>query len=295
MKKFYRFGLLFSGLIFLMLSSCEIYNPSEDQPSYIHIDSVGLTTDYITQGTASHKITDVWVYVDNELVGAFELPANIPVLKSGTHKVTIRPGIKLNGIAATRSYYPFFNAFDTNNVQLEVGKQFVVYPTFRYGTYTKFSWKEDFESAGVSLERTTTSDTIIELTNDPNLMFHLANETNTYSAAIYLDQSHSIFEFRTINSYPLPIGGSPVFLELNYKTNNYFAIGVTGNTTGQQISTTVIYLSPNEKWNKIYINLTPTVSNMISAIDYKIFIRGVLDSGDSNGLILLDNIKLVHQ
>ena len=109
MRKFYRFDVLFLSFIFLSLSSCEIYNPSEDEPSYIHIDSISLTTDYTAYGTASHKITDAWVYVDNELIGAFELPANVPVLKSGVHNINIRPGIKLNGIAATRSYYPFFN------------------------------------------------------------------------------------------------------------------------------------------------------------------------------------------
>jgi len=51
-----------------------LINPAEPIPSYIHIDKIDLTTDYSSQGTSSNKITDAWIYVDNELIGAFEMP-----------------------------------------------------------------------------------------------------------------------------------------------------------------------------------------------------------------------------
>lgn len=76
-------------------------------PSYLYIEKIGLNTQY-EQGTASHKITDAWVYVDETLIGAFELPATIPILTEGLKKITIRPGIKLNGISNTRAIYPYF-------------------------------------------------------------------------------------------------------------------------------------------------------------------------------------------
>ncbi len=296
MKKLYTLVIFCFSFIAIGLFSCEIYNPKEDIPAYIHIDSFFVATDYSTQGSASQKITDAWLYVDDELIGAFELPVSIPVLKNGLHNIIVRPGIKLNGIAATRSYYPFYKAFVINNANLEAGKTLNISPTTTYEPFSVFKWKEDFESAGVSMERTSNSDTTLVISNDINLAFKPPqSEVSNYSGVIFLDMNRNVFEFRTINSYNLPIGGTPVFLELNYKTNNYFEVGVLGNTIGQQIYTTVMYLSPNSAWNKIYINLTPTVSSMTTALDYRIFIRGVLDAGSTQGVIQLDNIKLITQ
>jgi len=55
----------------LIFSACESKH-EDGVPSYIHIERIGLVT-VDGQGTASHKITDAWVYIDNILIGAFEL------------------------------------------------------------------------------------------------------------------------------------------------------------------------------------------------------------------------------
>src|SRR5688500_14664775 len=51
-------------LILLAFPSCNLINPQEDIPSYIRIDSFHLTTDYPIEGSASHFVTDGWVYAD---------------------------------------------------------------------------------------------------------------------------------------------------------------------------------------------------------------------------------------
>ncbi|MES2398217.1 MAG: hypothetical protein V4549_19535, partial [Bacteroidota bacterium] len=105
----YNYKLLFLSIfIVTTFISCELYNPAEPIPAYIRIDKIDLAT-IPGQGTDSHKITDAWVYIDEQLIGCFELPATFPVLYEGSHQVKIAPGIKVNGIAATRSPYPFFN------------------------------------------------------------------------------------------------------------------------------------------------------------------------------------------
>ena len=95
------------------VSSCNIINPAEPVPAYLHVDSFSVKTDPLTQGSSSHRIVDAWVFVDGNIVGAFEMPVNVPVLSAGMHKVTVRPGILVNGIAATRSIYPFYSGYDT--------------------------------------------------------------------------------------------------------------------------------------------------------------------------------------
>ncbi len=46
------------------MTSCEVINPAEPVPSYIHLDSVSLKTTYITEGSALSNVSDAWIYVD---------------------------------------------------------------------------------------------------------------------------------------------------------------------------------------------------------------------------------------
>lgn len=104
------------------------------------------------------KIVDAWVYTDNDLEGAFELPASFPVLKSGQSIIRIQPGIKLNGIAETRAPYPFFDTISIpasltreNELELET-------LTASYKASTVFAWMEDFEDPSISMDTTNRSD-----------------------------------------------------------------------------------------------------------------------------------------
>lgn len=104
-----------------IIQACNIINPAEPTPSYIQIDTIKLTTDITTQGSASHKIVDAWVYVDNQAVGAYEMPCKIPVLASGQHTIYIQGGILLNGINATHLQYPYYKFVD-KTVTLKPGE-----------------------------------------------------------------------------------------------------------------------------------------------------------------------------
>ena len=73
-------------------------------PAWIEVDSLSLTTTP-AQGTNSHRFTDAWVYVNSNLVGAFELPARVPILAEGNTNIIIFPGVQLNGLTALRTPY----------------------------------------------------------------------------------------------------------------------------------------------------------------------------------------------
>ena len=95
----------------ISFTGCDIINPSEKIPAYLHIDSFTLKGSYDSFGTLSHAITDVWVIIDNEFIGAYELPADIPVLKEGKKSMVLKAGIKENGITNTRLPYPFYDGY----------------------------------------------------------------------------------------------------------------------------------------------------------------------------------------
>lgn len=286
-KCYPKFSVLIYCLIsFFLIFSCEIINPEEDIPAYIRIDTFQLETNTAEQGTNSHKITDAWINIDGNFIGVFELPATFPVLAEGTHEVTIRAGIKVNGIAASRSIYYLYTFYIIDTL-LAPELILQLSPKIEYSDKTIFAWKENFET-GLSLDTTSISD--IPIIQSDSVFF----EGSSSGAIIFYD-NHTIFECKTHDAYELPKDNSKVFLELNYKNNNEFVIGVFVNKAYQSIKIPIINIYPSgDKWNKIYIDLTYTTTSNPDAIDFNIFIGAIKDENITKAEIYLDNIKLVH-
>jgi hypothetical protein len=267
-----------------------------DIPSYISIDSIGLTVAG-DQGTASNKIVDAWVYTDNDLEGAFELPAKFPVLKSGESELTIMPGIKLNGMSETRVAYPFFNPITvpvtlTHEQETQVNTKFTTYKS-----NTVFAWLENFEDPNYTLDTTELSDVAFTRIGDPALLSQYPGEGNSYAAKVILQNESDIFECISHNDFSFPAHSSDlessVFLELNYKTNCAFTVGlyIYGSQTVQK---PIVVINPSKAWNKIYLNFTPTVLSNTTSTKYKVFIRAQKEVDGPDAEILIDNIKLLH-
>lgn len=278
---------LFAVVIIVSVNSCDIINPDEPIPSYIHIDQFTLTTSS-EQGSNSSKISDAWVYVDDQLVGAFELPATFPLLFEGNHNVIIKPGIKINGIAGTRAIYPFYT-FYSSNVNLIPDSIITINPDITYNAVTVFEWKEAFEDGGITIENTPFSDTTMEKTSDSYYVFE-----GNYSGIVHIDENNSLYEGRSINNYELPLGDSPVFLEMNYKTDNEIYLGLYANSSSQNKPVGILYLNKSDTWNKIYINLKNAINSNPEATEFQVFFHIAKASDISNAVILFDNIKLVH-
>ena len=130
MKYSYKVFIPLSIIISIVISSCELINPAETVPSYIHIQKIDLIST-ATYGSSSSKISDAWVYIDEQLIGCFELPATIPILSEGSHNIKIRPGIKVNGIGSNRSPYPFYNIIE-QTIDLQKGTVLNLSPTTTY-------------------------------------------------------------------------------------------------------------------------------------------------------------------
>lgn len=294
--------LLFSRFIIILLfvflfASCEIINPKVTVPAYITIPSFVFKTDEITQGTNSNKITDVWVYVDDQLIGTFELPAKFPVIKDGLHKVEIRAGIKLNGISSTRIDYPYLESF-TSTVLLTPNQETIIIPTFTYYSNTVFKWLENFENIGVSISENGTSVSKFKLLQNSSEVFE-----GKKCGYVEMDQTNNFFEIGTKEEYDLPKEGATVILELNYKNSEEMLVGIYANTPSSVTQELALKLrattnaSGNLEWNKIYINLTPFVSKHTTATSYKVFFGGTLrDKPDvSKAVYYIDNVKLIHR
>src|SRR5690606_23802 len=84
-----------------------------------------------------------------------------PVLSTGRSEVLISPGVKENGISATRKVYPFYEPFDTV-VDLQQESTLQIVPKFNYYPNTKFALNESFEGAGWTISPGTTNDADID-------------------------------------------------------------------------------------------------------------------------------------
>ncbi|MEI7596054.1 MAG: hypothetical protein WCK02_09920 [Bacteroidota bacterium] len=287
MNRILVFVILFAFIF--SFSSCEIINPEETIPSYIHIDSISFKT-LAGEGANTKQIKDAWVYVDNQSIGCFELPATIPILASGEHKIDIRPGIKLNGISATRSLYPYYKPYITT-LNLTPNSILQVDPSTSYLDDVNFKFIESFEPSGIYFEKSSNSDTNINITSTTNITINQGSY-----ASIFVNNDRKLFECINSLNYPLSKYGSPAFIELDCKSNIPFTIGVFVNNPTQSIQRPLVVITKSENWKKLYINLTGVAQEERNAIDYKVFFGAQWDAqyGVDTGYILIDNIKLIN-
>ncbi len=280
------------SLVFVMthLLSCEIINPAEDIPMYIEIDSVNFSTDLLTEGTSSHKITDAWVYVNGDLIGMFEIPATVPVLASGNKNLTILAGIMDNGNSTTRENYPFYSSYNTT-MAFAGQKNVKVTPVFTYRGDLTFEIIEDFELGVMFVNNSGTA--VMTNTKDSSLVFE-----GSRSAVVKLDDVNSVYEGITSDKYSLPGGSMPVYIELNYKCSQEFFFGLKV-TPPASLPFQLFSHRVNTKsyWNKIYLNITDQVSTYngtYGPCEFQVLIRAEKFNSADTTFIYLDNVKLIY-
>ncbi len=284
---------LFTLLIFSQLA-CQKFEGDQTVPAYLQIDTVLFSADYVTQGSSSHRITDAWVYVNDQLIGVYELPATFPVLARGKQDLEIRPGIKLNGIGATRAPYPFYQPYILKDFEFIEDSVRQVKPVSSYYDNLTFVWMEDFEGSSTSLESISPGDTNIFKTNPANSPEAWLSPYSSFSGKVQLDADHETFRLASFNSFVLPGQGKAVLLELDYKCDQEFGVGLIINLSSSTLIMPLVIVNKSETWNKIYINLGPNISEYPSAQHFKVFLEGYKSDAETS-TFYFDNIKLIHR
>jgi hypothetical protein len=291
---------LIPGLLFLLviLSSCQKFEGDQTIPAYISVDTFILANNsFLELGITSHKITDVWVYVDDQIIGAFELPVErIPVLAEGKHKLTLVPGIKYNGMSGTRGPYPFMQPDIDTGFIFVVDSIIKVQPVVKYYNSTYAAWMEDFDDESNSLQPSVDSDTSLYFLNYDTAHVLYGNA----SGIGYLDPGHLVLEVASYNEevagIKLPTTSAPVFLEMQYNIDIPLTVGLFIIETGVQIIRhPIVVLNPTDgQWKKVYVNMTPTVSDYGSQADYfNVFFRAENINSLNSTVIKIDNLKLL--
>jgi hypothetical protein len=265
-----------------IFQSCNIINPAERVPTYVHIDSVQFVPIPNT-GSGSQKITSAWVFFDNAPLGAFELPATVPVLTDKQGVITVRPGVVYSGLKDILTPYPFF-ALDTITINPSQGQVINLHPKTRYFSDTTFNFiYHDFDvSSGFSK---LSGDTELVRTGDPAYVFE-----GGYSGLIYLNNQSTA---QSLMLQPF-VKGQETYFELNYKSSVAFGIGVQGqDASGNLITQVVLTVKPHDTWNKLYVGLQDFISAYPNG-PYRMVIT-VAESSPITGYVALDNLKVISK
>lgn len=280
---------LFLASFLLAILGCK--DQPEQIPVYLKINPFSVTA---PGGADWQNITEGWLYVDGDYLGAYTLPALVPVLAEGEHEVIVFPGVLENGIEATPNIYPYLNRF-SKKFDLIGGETQEVSPTTEYDPATVFAFgagRGDFDGGSfISLENRD-SDGVLDVSITADGAF--AGKCIWMQA----DTAHPIMDVATEAVLNIPVSGTPeVWLEMSYKTDVPFFLYLLSGP--QQTSNAVFQFNISEEWNKIYLNLTPLLVEL-QETEQRLYFRLSLPKNSDGtflyerGNVRLDNIRLVH-
>lgn len=311
MRRKYTILSVLAAITILVIShSCKKFEDGIEVPSYIHIDSITVSCDYYSFGASTSNISDAWVYVDDQIIGCYELPATFPVLKKGPHKVTVYGGIKVDGRSGARAPYSFYAPMiyrDLNLVQDSIITLNPVLGYYEIGKGTNVGWMEDFEQ-GNTLLKTSNSDTSLFRVGYPEAWQDGFYSSFSGKVVLPPDSLH----FMLANSdelRDLPTNSNPVLLEMDYNCNAAFTVGLIYYKGYQVTEWPLVTVTPTdstnmipEKWNKIYINFGPTLVEYRDAEYFKVYVTSHVYKGTSSEYIpdrtryyYFDNMKLFYK
>jgi hypothetical protein len=241
-------------------------------------------------GALTHNFTEAFVNVDGKFIGAFQIPAKIPIIATGNVEILIQPGVINNGISATKRRYPFVEPY-VASIELIKDETTLVSPVTRYYKETKFLI-EDFENPAINIETDGVSAAQLQIANDPAIL-----KWGNFYGSIELNDIDSLYVGYTIFSTNLPKQGDEVYLEMDYMNSNSLLTSVLSYSPTTFHDDIHIQLNPqaNPEWKKIYLDLREIISFRFNTNVNEQGFTAILDEKGTEKFIYLDNIKVVYR
>ena len=275
-----------------LLAACIKNNPN---PSWIEVNPFVLESNPAlsgAEGQLSQDFRDVWLYVDDQMVGCFQTPFKIPILKDGNVNIKLYPAIRNNGIATDKKIYPFMNVYEIN-AELIKDQTLTINPKTSYVNNANF-WIEDFEDASIKLQ------------DDPNTsvasLFVSSDNLTPFNGFNYgkvvLNAIDSVWVANTTEQLAIA-KNKPCFMEVDYYNTNRFVQGFLAlNTNGsfyQDNAGFNLQALNTIKWKKMYIELTELIGNSANGSNFIQTFKANLEEGQAETFICIDNIKIIYR
>lgn len=283
-----RLLLMSTLFVLLVFSSCVKNNPL---PVYLDIAEWELEANAALSGKEGelyHNFRHAAVYVGDEILGYFELPCRIPVLKTGNQRITVSPVIMNGGRMKVKTVYPFTEFFYLD-AELISGQTIQINPKTRYSSSVVFKFVEDFESASLKILTDPASNASLFQTQ------HTDAGRSGYKGEINLSASDSLWLGYSFSDLVLPKGGAQVFLEIDCRNTAYMSTGVLSiNSLNENTVHPNIGINPSTTWRRIYIEWNDIVSYSDDSQFFETYLKTALPTGSSTGKVEIDNIKVIH-
>ncbi len=270
-------------LVALLLFSCDQHAYQSIDEVYIIIPETVLKTS--TNQFQSQNLRDLWVYSDDVLLGAFPIPARIPIVRKDSFRLRFFPGIREFGILARPEIYTLMDPYSI--VQKDLGQDtLVLKPIFSYKNNMITLLQEGFESGSVF---TFDLDTIA----GHSLMRSNQSVKEGNSAGLgMMDLQRPVIEVASIGFTIKPSSRMSAFVELDFKSDSEVKIGL--NSAGGSISEKNYFftLRPSSEWKKVYIPLSEFL-NVERFNSFQLLIKSDLAKSSTSSFFTLDNIRII--
>lgn len=310
----YTFIILLIGGCMLM-SGCKKFEGDIHVPAYLQLDRIVVEEQPTgapspnEPGWYTYDINAVQLIAyfsgdgEETILGTFELPCKVPVLREGAIKyLTVVPVVKQNGISATRIQYAFLQNKEYNGLVLKsnqithIGRADVTpgtndtlwtVPVNYYGNnIITEHFYENFE-----LPKT-------DIGFDPTIVNWVDNDaagarTGKGYGKIVTHANTSSINFEMKDAIQMSSNGY-LYLEMDYKTDVQFRVGMRSSITngGNETTEWAIMLYPRNEWTKIYINMGKLWSQFNYNKKFHI-VFGTVNLDGKEGTTCIDNVKLI--
>ncbi len=265
----------------------------QQKVSWLKIEKWDLVANPLAQndqGELTHNFNQVFLNMNGKVLGAFELPAKVPILAEGKQNFVLLPGIANNGISSTKKRYPFVEPYSVE-FELVLEDTVTMYPVTRYYDNIQFLI-EDFENPAPKLIADENSVAQIVRGSDSEYL-----EWGNFFGRIDLNDQDSIFFGYTNFGYNLPKQNREVYMELDFMNTNTIATSVISFSATSFYDDIHMQLMPREEeeWRHIYLDLREIVSFRNQATVNEQGFMAILDEKGTEKFVFLDNIKIVYR
>ncbi|MBC7884109.1 MAG: hypothetical protein H7X99_01440 [Saprospiraceae bacterium] len=272
----------------LLLISCGLTDNQNPVPSFIDLKEPVVLLKGGPDLYDTHKITDVWVFADGQILGVFPLPAKVPLeVQDSDVEITILAGIRNNGMNDIPVFYPFYKSIV--KTLKPVGNEIYQIPlNFEYSGSALFPINEGFET-GNSLT--------LDLDNKPSTFLTVTSDeasAGIKSGMITLTNEQHFIEIASdaaVRDGQNSRGAS--YIELDYKGDGEISVGLAKTQGSLILIEYVLFVPCKQNWNKIYIDVTDKLS-VKDYDEYRIALGFRRTSTSDTSKIYIDNVKHVH-
>jgi hypothetical protein len=126
--------------------------------------------------------------------------------------------------------------------------------------------------------------------------FFLENSSASFEGACMkftIDDVNKFARFQSTSLFALPLYGVPAYLEINYKCDQPFEVGVYTSSGDFKPAANV---NTSSEWNKIYILLSTASGSSPVSLNQGIYVKAIKDQGNgapASATIYIDNIKVI--